>query len=201
VDYSFEEDPVSLPRQVQHSPYSTHTSFLVHSIADTPAGGEVFTNYGKQWFKDRNIKRNKATSTHAASTYSLDELTLKGVCMSDIYVAESSIPFAGKGVFANKQFRRGDVVSVSPVLVLPRHVMEAAGDHSVLLNYCITAPTILTPTATITTTTTTTTTTDGDTSSHASSSDVALLPLSQAGMMNHGVKGEEVGTANVALDW
>lgn len=137
----------------------------------------MFTNYGKRWFKDRRIKRNTAP-TNASTAYSLPELQQHGRCLTDVVLGDSSLPFAGKGVFANKPFRAGEVVSVSPALVLPRHAVEQEGEHSVLINYCITSS-------------------SEDEDGGERVSDVALFPLSLAGMMNHGA-GD---MANVAMDW
>lgn len=174
VDYTFTADPVSPPRHVLHAPYTQHTSFLALSAKETAKGTELFTNYGKQWFKDRRIARNNITSLNTSISYSAEALRKEGRCLSDIRVGSSSFPFAGKGAFATKSFARGEVVSVSPVLVLPLHAMEMEANHSVLLNYCISSG-----------------------PRNGNKSDVALLPLSQAAMMNHGPPG----LANVKIDW
>jgi hypothetical protein len=184
------------------------------------AGSELFTNYGKQWFKDRHMKRSTPV-VDSSMSYTLDELKAWGHCLTDIHVAESAIPFAGKGVFASKSFRQGEVVSVSPVLVLPRHALEMEAEHSVLLNYCITSPDLPATAAAAATAPTATSDADADAdataadaadadapavdameageevAAPANASDVALLPLGQAGMMNHGA----AGVANVVMDW
>ena len=47
----------------------------------------------------------------------------------------------GKGLFAKKDFRKGDLVVVSPVLLLPKEHIESISDSStVLMNYCIASP-------------------------------------------------------------
>ena len=46
--------------------------------------------------------------------------------------------YIGKGLFAKKDFRKGDLVVVSPVLLLPKDHIESISDSStVLMNYCI----------------------------------------------------------------
>jgi hypothetical protein len=73
-------------------------------------------------------------------------------------------------------------VSVSPVLVLPRHAFEGEeSQHCTLINYLITGPN----------------TSSNESSSLGNISDVALLPLTQAGMMNHGAGA----AANIEMDW
>lgn len=90
--------------------------------------------------------------------YSLDYLQEHGHCMTDIVVNESSIPLAGLGVFTKKGFKAGDIVSISPVVVLPRHSLEEIAEQTVILNYCMCG----------------------------AKSDAALFPIGTAGLMNHG---------------
>ena len=167
-------------------------------------GSELFTNYGKRWFKDRRIQRSHPPR-NASVTHSLEELERNGQCLTNLHVAESPLPFAGKGVFASKAFMAGEVVTISPVLVLPRHALELEAEYSVLINYCITSPDIMS----IYTPRRNDSSADVDAAAAASEgegergeprdvlSDVALLPLSLAGMMNHGAGN----SANVAMDW
>jgi hypothetical protein len=69
------------------------------------------------------------------------------------------LPKAGKGLFAKIAYKAGEIVTISPVGVLPRHAVEAASDkESVLLNFCIVSE----------------------------GTDVALFPFGLAGMANHG---------------
>jgi hypothetical protein len=48
----------------------------------------------------------------------------------------------GKGLFSNKDFKKGDIVTVSPTLLLPKDNIEIIGENSnsVLQNYCIASP-------------------------------------------------------------
>jgi hypothetical protein len=172
---------VAPPHQVLHSPFSTHTEFQVHSLYNATVGTELFTYYGTRWFRDRGIKSNKVTVNTTVS-YTEEELVREGKCLTDIFVTETDLPFAGKGVFASRSFKKGEPVSISPVLVLPRHVFEGdESKHSVLLNYLITSDDVY----------------DSENDSYVNTSDVALLPLTQAGMMNHGA----VDVANINIEW
>mmetsp|Transcript_1983 Transcript_1983/g.3782 ORF Transcript_1983/g.3782 Transcript_1983/m.3782 type:complete len:488 (-) Transcript_1983:111-1574(-) len=184
VDYIFTEEQVASPRHTLHAPYSTHTDFQVRSIKNASIGSELFTFYGKRWFKDRRITPSKMTTNTTSISYTPEELEQVGHCMTDVFVTDSDIPYAGKGVFSSRSFQKGEIVSISPVLVLPRHAFEGEeSDHSVLLNYLITSEDFFDSYSP-----------DIDA---VNKSDVALLPLTQAGMMNHGA-GDMV---NVEIDW
>jgi len=47
------------------------------------------------------------------------------------------IPDAGRGLFASVDFKPGDIVSVSPVVIMEKSQAIAASIDSLLLNYCI----------------------------------------------------------------
>jgi hypothetical protein len=85
-------------------------------------------------------------------------------------VAKSTLPFAGRGLFASRNFVKGEMVSISPVLLLPKdEVAELASySDSVLQNYCIAS----------------------------SDSNIVLLPLGLGALANHAM----AGTANVKLE-
>ncbi|CAE7691180.1 unnamed protein product [Symbiodinium microadriaticum] len=78
--------------------------------------------------------------------------------MTDLYIDISPIPMAGLGVFTKKAFKKGEVVSISPVIVVPRHSVEKISQKTLLLNYLVCSE----------------------------GSDGAMLPFGIAGMANHG---------------
>ena len=90
--------------------------------------------------------------------YTLEWLRENGHCMTDIFVNDSRIPMAGKGVFAKRSFKKGEIVSISPVTILPKHSVEAMKEKSLLINYCM----------------------------WSNGSDACLFPFGMAGLMNHG---------------
>ena len=66
---------------------------------------------------------------------------------------------SGKGLYAKKSFRKGEIVTVSPVILLAKdRVIESAKTASVLMNYCIA-------------------------SAHSS---IALFPFALGALINHG---------------
>jgi hypothetical protein len=59
-----------------------------------------------------------------------------------IKVKESTLPFAGRGLFASRHFVKGEIVSISPLLFLPKDEVAEVGTYSdsVLQNHCIASP-------------------------------------------------------------
>lgn len=147
--------------------YTRYTSFKYTAQESIRTGEELFVNYGKDWFEQRS--HSPITSSEIIKRrYSSKDLEKYGFCLSDTYISSSSIPLAGNGLFSKKAYKKGDIVMLSPVLILPKQDVELTIDSSLLINYCITS----------------------------NNSDVALLPISVGGMINHGGK-----TSNVEIMW
>mmetsp|Transcript_15740 Transcript_15740/g.26270 ORF Transcript_15740/g.26270 Transcript_15740/m.26270 type:complete len:878 (+) Transcript_15740:104-2737(+) len=149
------------PETVALRPFSNYLGVSFQARSKLKPGTEVTFMYGNEaYFAERNMHFNFRDDDYTATkplSYSLDELDKVGHCLSDIYVNKSSIPMGGKGVFSAKTFEEGSTVSVSPVLVVPKHVLEKAGRSSVLFNYCFSDK----------------------------GTDLAILPLGTAAMINH----------------
>jgi len=93
------------------------------------AGEEFFLNYGgDHWFEDRGIsvlKGDKDKEIEETNPIPKETLLKEGFCLSDVYVAESrEIALGGYGLFARRAFKKGEIVTVSPVLALPRSEVE-----------------------------------------------------------------------------
>jgi hypothetical protein len=98
----------------------------------------------------------------------LEYLQANGICLSDVKVRNSGIPDAGLGVYSSRYYNKGDLITVSPVLVLPKdEVIQASQEDCVLLNYCISD----------------------------SESNVVLLPVTWMALMNHG--GSSKASVNI----
>lgn len=99
---------------------------------------------------------------------SMEILQQKGICLTDVYVNISHIPLAGKGVFSSRKFENGNLVTISPAIVVPKHLIRE-DEISVLLNYIFST----------------------------NNTDLALLPVGTAGMINHGNSDQ----VNVEVRW
>mmetsp|Transcript_6974 Transcript_6974/g.13328 ORF Transcript_6974/g.13328 Transcript_6974/m.13328 type:complete len:473 (+) Transcript_6974:61-1479(+) len=104
--------------------------------------------------------------------HTIAELRRVGHCLSNVYVDESTISQAHDGLFTKNTVKKGDIVTISPMMVLPRHKVEKQNDNSLLINYCISR----------------------------NDSDVALLPVGLAGMINHN-NGDYGDVANLHMEW
>jgi hypothetical protein len=154
-------------RDIYAHPYTTYTD--IEYVANRPIrmGEELFASYGEgeDWFTSRGIKLSPVKYDPSnPPRYSQEFLEQQGHCMSDIEVRNSSIPLAGRGVFARRSFKKGEIVSISPVLVLPKHNLDDTTSHSVIINYCYAIP----------------------------ETDMALFPIGLGGLINHGGRSSNV---------
>lgn len=148
-------------RDIYAHPFTTYTE--VEYVANRPIrmGEELFASYGEgsEWFTARGIELSPLDyDPSSPPLYSQEFLVENGHCMSNIEVKNSSIPLAGQGIFARKAFKKGEIVSISPVLVIPKHDLESTASHSVFFNYCFLVP----------------------------DTDLALFSFGLAGLINHG---------------
>ncbi len=93
------------------------------------------------------------------------------ICLTDIEVMPSTIPGAGLGIVATRDFTKGELVTVSPVLTLPRAMVDQTAMTSLLVNYCIADA-------------------DGESS-------IVLFPISKAALINHRLSPYD----NVEMKW
>jgi hypothetical protein len=137
-----------------------HTQFCgitYQTVMQITAGSEMYTSYGDDsWFNSRNVQ---LAPDLPVTEIPLSELQSGSAqCLSHLYVEESEIPMAGKGVYSKVSYAEGDTVYISPILVLPKQQIRKYEDTNVLINYCISEE----------------------------GSDAALLPIGLTGMLNHG---------------
>lgn len=136
-DYSVNCEPETT------SPFSTSTHIGYYANKELKPGEELLTNYGDDdWFELRNLSMaNSSTENTSTNDEHLSQpveyLAEHGVCLSFVYVSNSSLPMAGRGLFAAKNFKEGELIYVSPVLLLPKQEVFASGQDSVLMNYVI----------------------------------------------------------------
>ncbi len=162
-------------------PFLNHTDFAFITLRPHITGEEFFIYYGDEWYATRthnhspipDIPLNSHTMhvpipTPQEQRQYLETNQYHRVCMNDVVVRKSTITnqaalstiaggSIGRGLFATRDFAKGDAITVSPVAVLKKNVVDTWVNHTVLQNYCIW---------------------DGQ-------SDVVLFPMSKIAMINH----------------
>ena len=159
--WSVDSDLVPHPRMTNHSkPYTTYPDVDFSALGNISPGEELFLDYGEGWMDARNISFTEEPGKVYSRT--LEDLSRSGHCLTDIEVRESSLAAAGwpagRGLFSKRSYVKDEIVSISPVLLLPKHVFARPGVDTVLLNYMFSAEGM----------------------------DPALLPIGTAAMTNHG---------------
>ncbi len=151
--YYDDYEPVKVNETI-FAPSSVLSPVVYSTHKPVKAGEEFFLNYGgDQWFKDRNIpvlegeeegneedgdenEENKKPHTsglpNEEKLISQERLEKEGFCLSDVYIAESNGTLSGYGVFARRYFKKGEIVTISPVLALPRVEVEEMEHESIL---------------------------------------------------------------------
>ena len=146
-------------------PFTNYLGVVFQSQSNLKPGSEVTFNYGHEgYFEERDVPvdflKEGESEQGENVRYTVEELDEVGHCLSDVYVNKSNIPMAGKGLFSKKSHVVGSSVSLSPVLVVPKHVLEKAGRSSVIMNFCFSDE----------------------------GTDLALLPIGIPAMINHNRK-------------
>ena len=136
--WAFDDEKDPMNRNVAHSDFK---HILYDTRTSIAAGEEMYETYGNNWFKrfgseESQSGREVEESLITAARISVDDLREHGHCLTDVRIRESTIPDAGQGLFANRDFLPGEVVTISPVLALPKNVVEDSVRDSVLKNYC-----------------------------------------------------------------
>lgn len=119
-------------------PYTTYPMLDFVAEQNIIQYDEIFTSYGEgnSWFAPRNITLLDPEEI-ISTTSTFEELDEYGHCLTDIYVNTSNIPLSGKGLFAKRSFRKGEIVDISPILFFSKHALHKLDDTSTLTNYAI----------------------------------------------------------------
>jgi hypothetical protein len=166
--------------------YHNYTFFAQKDIV---AGGEIFVNYGSNWFQER---QHLLQMTHVVDgdskpilSRSVEWLRQNGYCLDNLRPLQRSRlhPQAGRSAIASRYMPKGSLVAPVPVLPIHRQALFLTRpklDGSIvelqqlLLNYCI---------------------------GHENSS-LLLFPYGpMVNLINHGGSGDETKRANVRLQW
>ena len=111
---------------------SAHLNYV--PLRNIQVGSEIISNYGDiSWFTRRNTTQ-KTLNIDFDLSYSLKYLQKNGICLTNIYMDESLIPHAGRGIFSRIRFLKDEIISISPVLFMKHS--NIINDKSVLYNYC-----------------------------------------------------------------
>ncbi len=161
-------------------PFLNYTDIVFITLHSHYAGEELFSYYGEDWYDTLSHHRTMVSLTPDEMHVPIPtpqeqreylEITspYHRVCMDDVIVRLSTLSEPshlrydkrdigiGRGLFANRDFKQGDAITVSPVAVLNKTLVDSWSNVSVIQNYCLW---------------------DG----HA---DVVLLPMSYVAMINH----------------
>ena len=142
--YAFHEDEsdeysVNVNETLTH-PYTAYPVTWHGTEVDMQPADEIFNLYSwdGSWFEDKGLVMwDDTNDTNSQNKPSLEHIEENGHCMTQVYFNVSDILRAGLGIFASRDFKKGEDVTVSPVLVLPRTEIEEMYYTSVLQNYCI----------------------------------------------------------------
>lgn len=159
----------------KQSPHSLHYKLQFLTLRPISAGEEIFGDYGEEWFFTRGIEMDDSLDGEVPMHYeSMEALQEAGHCLSDIEVKRSTIFGAGDGVFTRRSFKTGEIVSISPLVNIPKHILKKMEKDSVLGNYCFSIP----------------------------ESNDTFLPIGTAGMINHGGHDDgDHGLVNLRVEW
>jgi uncharacterized protein len=184
VDHTWAEYEIPTIDQQLASPNSDYSNVINKAVKNITVGEEIFTSYGDDdWFTAREIElkadsQADFTRIKEETRYSIDELSSslnkKYPCISDVYFAQSHNPDAGRGLFASRDFKKGEIVTVSPILAVPAEAIEDSYEDSIIVNYCFSC---------------------GD------NFDFVLFPLGLLAMANHASRNGTFGQVNMRLAW
>ncbi len=145
--------------QHENIPYANHTDLVFYTLRSHAAGEEMLRFYGTAWYQQRRLSpepyKPLPTVEKQQDYFFYDEehgdeddcdengchdprfKTFKKVCLSDVHLRTSSIDEAGRGLFASRSFKKGELVTISPVAVLEKSFVDSLADRTVLQNYCL----------------------------------------------------------------
>jgi len=169
VSQHWEDHDITSSSSIRDHPYSNFTKLILGTFRCIEAGEELSVYYGDNWFNRFNssveanitpvaVDHNKQDSS-PPRVVDVQDMRRFGHCLSNVHVALSTVEHAGNGLFAVKPFMEGDIVVVSPVLNLPKKIID--NEEGVLQNYCYASR----------------------------DSDVVLFPLNNGAMINHNSAG------------
>lgn len=116
-------------------------------------------------FADPDVRYeiNETSDVLSIAYQSIEGLESNAVCLDNVYAHKSKIENAENGLYSNKEFKKGDLIYMNPVAIVPLHSIDSLPAHDKqLLNYCIVQ----------------------------NNSDVCLFPLGLGSLINHAEANE-----------
>lgn len=140
--------------------------------ANILVGDEIVTGFKRYQRYNCSALEELPSSPSCHHHSTLQELRQTGHCLSYLYLKNSTYLAAGQGVYSHVSYQPGDIVDISPVLILPKHTIFQISNSSnhTLYNFCISN----------------------------NESDICLLPLGLGAMINHPLAPAE---PNVEITW
>lgn len=151
--FSIGEEPSNPSTQI--TSLTAQTACSLEATRDIAKDEELYLNYGPDWFANRTLPETE--SAPIPSYVNLRKPQGKKICMSDLDIRDTTRYAANHGIFTKKSYRPGDLITISPALILPFSVVNDSRNSSLLMNYCYYKP----------------------------GSTYALLPLSYPALINH----------------
>ena len=128
------EDIPSIEMQVSDSNTIFDEGIKHVANRDITYGDEIFFDYGgDEWFTDRNFSDYSSTIR-----YNLKEFDDSArFCISNVRISESTIDYAGLGLFTQVSMKQGDTTAISAAAPVPWDDVVDTTSESVLINYAI----------------------------------------------------------------
>jgi hypothetical protein len=140
------EDEPSHSSESYWTPSTMSSSVVYETLKDIQKGEELFISYGgDDWFHDRSIplvKNNESDTNQTETPVLVPDAFLQqhGHCLTDVFISDSEKPMTFYGLFARRHFKKGEIVTISPLLALPADEVERVQDESLIQNYCFASP-------------------------------------------------------------
>lgn len=120
---------------------TAYHNYSWYAQKDIPVCGEIFVNYGPDWFRERGFLDQSAPLKQKPLT----DLRESGYCLDNIVAGRSTIEHAGRGAFAARNLGEGSIVAPFPILHVSASSLEQMKQHEsgrvviqqqLLRNYC-----------------------------------------------------------------
>ncbi len=113
---------------------------IVPKLDVDPTGGDVGDGGHEGGGNENQQSASGGGVPQFQTSRTVSELRKIGYCVSHTYLNSSKIQGAGRGLYAGKAFRKGEIVNLAPTLVLDWNKLSGEHHASVLENYLVAFP-------------------------------------------------------------